>query len=828
MEIAGTYVSILQQKIDDQQNEIARLSNELNQLKSSYALTERYLSANSDVEDPIKESVFRLSATISSLNEGILLEDENRKIILTNHAFCELFSINAKPEHMIGIDCSNSAEQSKAFFKDEDDFVRRIEHLLKEKQTVIGDLLELKDGRIYKRDFIAISIAGNYIGHLWKYRDVTEKKNAEDAIKRREEKYRGIIENMNLGLLEVDNDERIMFANQSFCRITGYMLDELIGKVASQLFLDTSYDASMEEKNNLRKKGVSDAYDIRIKDKNGDYRWMLISGAPLYDDEKRLIGSIGIHLDITEQKKLENELIKSKRVAEESSKAKEIFLANMSHEIRTPMNAILGMSRLLTKTTQNSQQKVYTNAIIQSAENLIVIINDILDLSKIEAGQMQIENIGFSLSDLVTQLERILKYKTEEKGLEFNTATSVHIPHVLIGDPYRINQILLNLVGNAIKFTETGSVELWCKLSGTKNGTNQVMFTVKDTGIGIDPEYLKHLYKDFSQEDASITRKFGGTGLGLSISKRLINLMGGEMNIESTKGVGTVISFSLNLPTGDARSLNKPSDDLSALKEHQRELIDKKILLVEDNDFNRLLANTILTTYGALVTEAWNGKVAVEIAAEQPFDLIVMDVQMPVMNGFEATQYIRKELQLDVPILALTANAVKGEKDKCINAGMDEYIAKPFEEAHLIKTISHLLKKADIGGIGETLVSEDDNNPDNLYSITTLQETAGADSAFIQQMLKTFIRQGKESLLKIDEALNERDMEAMQAIIHKMKPSINYLKMKDMTLMIRGLQGWDKGFNNACADMVAKLKQKLRQTIEKMETDLPELFGASL
>ena len=229
-----------------------------------------------------------------------------------------------------------------------------------------------------------------------------------------------------------------------------------------------------------------------------------------------------------------------------------------------------------------------------------------------------------------------------------------------------------------------------------------------------------------------------------------------------------------------------------------------------------------------MVTEAWNGKVAVEIAAEQPFDLIVMDVQMPVMNGFEATQYIRKELQLDVPILALTANAVKGEKDKCINAGMDEYIAKPFEEAHLIKTISHLLKKADIGGIGETLVSEDDNNPDNLYSITTLQETAGADSAFIQQMLKTFIRQGKESLLKIDEALNERDMEAMQAIIHKMKPSINYLKMKDMTLMIRGLQGWDKGFNNAFADMVAKLKQKLRQTIEKMETDLPELFGASL
>jgi two-component system, sensor histidine kinase len=509
----------------------------------------------------------------------------------------------------------------------------------------------------------------------------------------------------------------------------------------------------------------------------------------------------------------------------ESSKAKEIFLANMSHEIRTPMNAILGMSRLLTKTTQNSQQKTYTNAIIQSAENLIVIINDILDLTKIDAGQMQIESIGFSLSDLVSQLDRILKYKTEEKGLEFNTASSVHIPHVLIGDPYRINQVLLNLVGNAIKFTEHGSVELWCKLGSSKDGVNQIVFTVKDTGIGIDPEYLKHLYKDFSQEDASVTRKFGGTGVGLSISKKLISLMGGEMNIESTKGEGTVISFSLSMPTGTNNALAPTIDDTLELKSHQRELINKKILLVEDNDFNRLLANTILTTYGATVTEAWNGKVAVEFAATHYFDMIIMDVQMPVMNGFEATRYIRQELQSTIPILALTANAVKGEKDKCIAAGMDDYIAKPFEETHLIKTICLMLK--DVPGEqahdAENLVSTNGN--ETLYSITTLRETAGADDAFIKKMLNTFIDQGKECLESLDKTIENKDIDGLRAIVHKIKPSINYLKMKDMTLMINNIQAWEKSFNSMFEEMAGALRQRLVDTIDKMESDLPKLFN---
>ncbi len=520
-------------------------------------------------------------------------------------------------------------------------------------------------------------------------------------------------------------------------------------------------------------------------------------------------------------KLLLEELNESTQQAQASSRAKEIFLVNMSHEIRTPLNAILGMSKLLTQTTQNSQQKTYTNAIVQSAENLILIINDILDLSKIQAGQVNIERAGFNMDELVSQLEKILRYKSEEKGLELNTATSVHVPRVLMGDPYRINQILYNLVGNAIKFTEKGSVELWCKLEGEKDGHNQISFSLKDTGIGIDPEYLKHLDQDFSQEDGSVTRKFGGTGLGLSISRRLINLMGGEMNIQSKKGEGTLITFTLSLETGNESDLPKRSHSTTELKGYQRELLNKKILLVEDNEFNRLLANTILTTYGAIVTEAWNGKIATDLISEQQFDLVVMDIQMPVMNGFEATRYIRETLKLDIPILALTANVVRGEKAKCLNAGMDDYIAKPFEETHLVKTICALLQQ-EAEHLPEPIANPETTG--ELYSLVTLKETAGADDAFIKHMLKTFVKQGTESLAQIDKAIAEKDIEALKAIVHKMKPSINYLKMRDISPLVYTVQDWEKGFTAVFDDVLQELKQKLLAVMRQMEADMPDIF----
>src|SRR5579871_2480430 len=295
--------------------------------------------------------------------------------------------------------------------------------------------------------------------------NTTKEKEAENVIVNQEKRYRDIIANMNLGLLEVDNEEIIQYANQSFCDMCGYTLAELTGQRAGMFFIRDEDSQLMEIKNESRRRGISDAYEIRIKNKQGELKWWLISGAPRYDEHGMLIGSVGIHLDITQQKKLEHELVEARELAESSANAKQNFLANMSHEIRTPMNAIIGMSAQLGKTPLDTNQEFYLKVIHSAAENLLVIINDILDLSKLEAGKLTIEEIGFKPMGLVQQVMQVMMHKAEEKGLLLsNSVFDKNIAAVLIGDPYRINQVLLNLVSNAVKFTQKGSIDISCRV----------------------------------------------------------------------------------------------------------------------------------------------------------------------------------------------------------------------------------------------------------------------------------------------------------------------------------------------------------------------------
>ncbi|OGX84475.1 hypothetical protein BEN48_15990 [Hymenobacter glacialis] len=637
-------------------------------------------------QEALDASTRRLSTVIANFQDGLVLEDENRRIVLTNEAFCNLLAVPTLPPQLIGKDGGWLTEGSKAYIKDPQHYVARIEALLKHRQPVVGDAISLLDGRTIQRDFAPIFDQSRYIGHLWKYADITVRTQANEELKRREEKYRGIIENMSLGLVEADLDDHLLYANHSFCSMTGFCTDELVGSQISSLLLSGEDLALVESKKEIRKQGIIDSYEIAVTTKSGEIKWLLVSGAPLYDDRQRLIGSIGIYLDVTPQKRLEASLREAKGLAEISSRAKQDFLANMSHEIRTPMNAILGMSQLLTKTELDSSQTSYLHAITASAENLLVIINDILDLSKIEAGRMAIEKIGFSPERVAVQVEKTLVYKAEEKGLSFKTRIGPGVPPVLLGDPYRIAQILLNLAGNSVKFTEKGSVSVSCELVQLLDeGEALIEFTVKDTGIGIDAEYLAEVFEDFSQEDSSVSRKFGGTGLGLSISKNLVELLGGTLLIESQKNRGTTSRFTLRLPVGTGTDVpQKDEADTSSL---MPALQGKRILLVEDNVFNRMLANIFLTNAGMEVTEAENGQVAVRLAENEAFDLVLMDLQMPLMNGYVATAMLRQQLTLTVPIIALTANAIKGERGKCLAAGMNDYLTKPFQEASLVKLV---------------------------------------------------------------------------------------------------------------------------------------------
>ncbi|MDO7846710.1 PAS domain S-box protein [Hymenobacter sp. M29] len=636
--------------------------------------------------EALDASNLRLTAVIANFHEGVVLEDENRHIVLANQAFGHLLKVPAPPQELAGQQGAALAEGARDLVQHPNQYVARITALLRRRRPVVGDVLKLRDGRVLQRDFAPIFDQHRYIGHLWKYEDITARAHAEEDLKRREEKYRGIIENMSLGLVEADLDDHLLYANQSFCDMTGYCTDELRGRKLSPLLLSGDDLELVESKLEMRQKGIADSYEIAVTTKNGEVKWLLVSGAPLYDDDQQLVGSIGIYLDVTPQKHLETNLREAKGLAEISTRAKQDFLANMSHEIRTPMNAILGMSQLLANTELSTAQARYLHAITASAENLLVIINDILDLSKIEAGRLAVEKIGFSVCGVCAQVEQTLHYKAAEKGLDFVTNCDPAMPAVLLGDPYRITQVLLNLAGNSVKFTERGTVHISCALRGhTPTGEAIVEFTVQDTGIGIDAEYLAQVFEEFSQEDSSVTRQFGGTGLGLGISRKLVELLGGELHIESRKNHGTTSRFVLRLPVGTAHDVpQKPGADTTGLRHALR---GKRVLLVEDNVFNRMLASVFLGNAELEVTEAYNGEIAVALACAQPFDLVLMDVQMPVMNGYEATLLIREALGPALPIIALTANAIQGEREKCLAVGMNDYITKPFQEATLVKMV---------------------------------------------------------------------------------------------------------------------------------------------
>jgi signal transduction histidine kinase/CheY-like chemotaxis protein len=402
---------------------------------------------------------------------------------------------------------------------------------------------------------------------------------------------------------------------------------------------------------------------------------------PTYTKIERLIAKI-----LDSEKKALQLAYDSKRTSE----AKHNFLANMSHEIRTPMNAIMGMSRQLIKSELNDEQRNYLSNITSASENLLVVINDVLDLAKLESGQLSIEKIPFDPKQVMENVMKVMMHKAEEKGISLtNSFIDLDLSPVLIGDPFRINQVLLNLVSNAVKFTIKGNVELSCKVLKDNETSQDLELKVVDTGVGMDQSFLKYLFEKFSQEYESTSRKHGGTGLGMSISKNLIDNMGGEIIVESEKGKGTTVYVRFTLEKGKESDLVKINTDTI----NTEDIKGKKILVVDDNVMNRMVATLILSEFEVLISEAGNGEEAVEYLKNNDCDLVLMDLQMPISNGYEATMIIREKLQLSTPIIALTANVIEGEREKCIKIGMNDYLSKPFDEEQLLEILAKLFKK---------------------------------------------------------------------------------------------------------------------------------------
>ncbi|UOG77465.1 response regulator (plasmid) [Hymenobacter tibetensis] len=651
--------------------------------------------------------------------------------------------------------------------------------------------------------------------------DITERRQAEKQLTDQQTFYEYALDQLPCDVGIFDDQFRYLYVNASGIKDPA-VRKWVIGKDNFAYFARNKRPLAMAEERHARlEQAVRErrlvTYEetfFRPEGTRHQYRCL----QPVFHPDGSLHLVIGYGLDVTDRVVTEQALRHAKLAAESAVRAREIFLANMSHEIRTPMNAILGMSQLLAKTPLTPTQNSYQQAISTSAENLLVIINDILDLSKLEAGKMVLEQVGFSPAQLLQQVEQTLHYKAAEAGLTLRTQSPSQLPAVLLGDPHRIVQVLLNLTGNAIKFTEKGQVVVSCDVTSTDEGTAEIRFQVTDTGVGIDSAFLARIFQEFSQEDASVTRKFGGTGLGLSICRNLVKLMDSELQVTSQKQHGTEVQFTLRLPVGTATDL-LPQALLPADSSLYQELRYKHVLLVEDNHFNRQIAKTFLQHAHVQVTEAEHGAQAVALAQEQPFDVILMDIQMPVLDGYAATDALRQQLHLDTPIIALTANAIKGEREKCLAAGMNAYLTKPFKEAELLQVVSEWITPR-IAALAPPIEPvKAPTSVSALYEIDELLQVGQGDLSFVTLMLETFVESGEELLQALKQGLRERCVTQLKSAAHTLKPSLAHLHVWHLMPYVSELDEWQGEFQEApLATLVTSIAQGLQEVMTHMRS----------
>lgn len=725
-------------------------------------------------DDALRTTQTRLSTLITNLQKGVLVEDENRKIILVNQLFCDLFEIPAPAESLIGVDCSQSAEESKHLFKNPEEFVQQINDLLAKQKIRVNEELHMVNGRILERDYIPIFLEGQYRGHLWKYADVTEQFLAREQIRKSEEKYRGIMNNMELGLIEVDKEEHIIRAYDRFCLMMGYTEAELIGKVASDLFLPPEFRGIFEQHQSIRSEGKATSYEVQMIKKDGSRIWVILSGAPIMDEHGNIVGSMGIHYDISARKHLEQELALAKEIAEEARQAEKQFLANMSHEIRTPLNAIIGMTHLLFDTRPSKQQYEYLDILKSSADFLHSLISDLLDMAKIEAGRIEIQNHPFDLVGLLRTTQRVFQIKLENRPIELDLMIDGRIAGNYLGDDVMLNQILLNIIGNAEKFTEEGTIEITVKLKKEDNETCWIEFKIADTGIGIPKEKLDLIFQKFKQVNPQ-GHKHKGTGLGLSITKQLVELQGGTLTVKSHEGEGTTFTFTLPFQKSDTEIVKNDY----TIEDGTANLELCNLLVVEDNIMNQRYISGLLNKWNIPFTIAIDGRKAVEQAHKQHFDIILMDIQMPNMDGYEATLTIRNtnNLNQNTPIVALTASAMMDQKNKTKAVGMNDFITKPFTPSQLLSVIQKFLKVENLPTPSPVSLSEPTST---LLNFSRLKELYGDDNEYILDMMETFLTDALPDFSGFQALINTNDWVALSKLAHRLKPSLGMVGLTDL------------------------------------------------
>ena len=731
----------------------------------------RDITERKRADELLRATTTRLTMLIQTIQAGVLVEDETRHISLINKTFCSMFGIPAAPELLIGADCSQSAEQSKPMFRDPETFIERINTILRERTIVTNEECVLVDGRVFERDYVPIYVDADYKGHMWLYRDITVRKANEAEM---EKLARFTNENPN-PVMRVDKDHRIIYMNAPGRRM-------------------------MSEVGSLREDIVPAGWrpivdSTLLNDRTTEFEIAAAEGTPVYLTHFVPVnqsGYVNVYgRDITERKVAEWDATKAKMIAEESMHAKQDFLAKMSHELRTPMNAVLGLTNLIMSTPLNEDQRSLVDGIKSSGKNLLVIINDILNLAKIEAGKMEIDSSDFIFRDMLESIRVSMFPLAQQKGIDLQFSVDTDIPEVLNGDPVRLGQVIINLLSNAIKFTQYGGVQLHCKLTDAPGGARRLRLDVIDSGIGIPEEKLRTIFDAFSQASQDITVRYGGTGLGLTIVEQLTGLMNGEVTVSSEPGKGSIFSLTLPLIVG-----TKDKESVAAAAVRPRitfSALNGTVLLVEDNPTNQLVAVKTMEMWNIDVDVASDGYEALKLLNERTYDLVLMDIQMPGIDGFETTRRIRTECaepQRSVPIFAMTASVLYDPEMRAIKGGMNGYISKPFELEDLYAKISRYLSMSSAPVIDSAAAVRLPEHTAEFRHVNTamLERIAPDNPEFISEMIHLFEKNTPEYVEALKQALNAHDYAALKRAAHKLKPTGAYIGVEALKPMMAEIE----------------------------------------
>jgi PAS domain S-box-containing protein len=649
---------------------------------------------------------------------------------------------------------------------------------------------------------------------------------------------RSLIEASLDPLVTISVKGKITDMNEALANITGLTREKLTGTDFLDYF--TEPQKAREVYQEVFAKGSVADSPLTLRHKNGKLTDVLFNGSVYKNDSGIVLGVVIVARDVTEQKRIATELIEAKvfaelatgiaeeakrkadvarRIAEDAVKAKQQFLSNMSHEIRTPMNAIIGFTKVVLKTELSTKQKEYLTAIKTSGDALIVLINDILDLAKVDAGKMTFEVTPFKMALSLSAMLHLFEPKIQEKNLTLIKEYDKRIPEVLLGDPVRLHQIILNLVSNAVKFTSEGKITVKVQLLKEDEEKATIGFAVTDTGIGIAEDKIQNIFENFQQATSNTSRLYGGTGLGLAIVKQLVEAQGGSIVVKSKLDEGATFSFILSFQKTKAEV-----DTETELVSLDTELKNISVLVVEDIPLNQLLMKTLLDDFGFECDIAGNGKIAIQKLQTKSPDVILMDLQMPEMNGFETTAYIRDTMRSNIPIIALTADVTTVDLAKCKAVGMNDYIAKPVDERLLYSKIVGALKKNSKKGNAKD--AERGKDPVAKMRCTNLEYLAKrtkSNSVLMAEMISLYLGQTTPLIQSMKEGAAAEDWVAVKASAHKMIPSFSIVGIhedhENLAKKIQELAGTSE-LTEEIRSMIGRLERILLQACHELEEEL--------